>query len=80
MAIKKTETKKTAPRKKKVEAVPVPEPVKELEVSYIYHTGDNINDIAAALTGHAYLAGALLSRNGRNLNTLTDGDMLKWSI
>lgn len=67
--------KKTVRKKKTAE--PVKEP-KSLEITYIYHEGDNIHDVAEAITGHAYLAGALLYANNKSMNTLKEGDVLKW--
>lgn len=62
------------PRKKKIEE----EKKEPLEVTYIYHEGDNLPEIAKAITGHAYLMGALLFMNGKNMNDLKEGDVLIW--
>ena len=79
MAEKKTETKKRAPRKKaEPKEVKAPEST-PLIVNYIYRQGDNIGEIAEAITGHAYLAGVLLYNNGKTMNNLKDGDILTWS-
>ena len=70
-------------RKKKEEVLELPkEPVKEqkLEVSAIYHTGDDIDAICEALTGFAYLKYRLLEVNGYNMHTLEDGAILKWEV
>lgn len=61
------------PRKKKTEEVKKP-----LEITYIYHEGDNLPEIAKAITGHSYLMGALLFMNGKNMNNLKEGDVLIW--
>lgn len=79
---RKAETTKKEPKKtirKKVEKVA--EPVKEvnpLEITYIYHEGDNLPEIAKAMTGHAYLMGKILMKNGKTTYDLKDGDVLKW--
>lgn len=73
-------------RKKKEEALKVEiqdEIIKEepkLEVSVIYHTGDDIDKICEALTGFAYLKFRLLEVNGYNMHTLKDGAVLKWEV
>ena len=70
-------------RKKKEEVLELPkESVKEqkLEVSAIYHTGDDIDAICEALTGFAYLKYRLLEVNGYNMHTLEDGAVLKWEV
>lgn len=66
-------------RKKKEEAPVKPED-KKLEVSVIYHTGDDIDKICEALTGFAYLKYRLLEVNGYNMHTLEDGAILKWEV
>lgn len=85
MATKKTETKQTK-TKKAVETKEVKKPAetkntetKQLEVTYIYHEGDDISKISKALTGKDYMEFKLLSANGKTLNDLTDGDVLIWS-
>ena len=80
MAEKKTKktTKKTEPVKE--EKVVKKEELKPLEVTYIYHEGDDISKVAKALTGKDYMEFKLLSANGKTLNDLTDGDILKWSL
>lgn len=67
--VKKT-AKKTA--KPKIEEKP--------EAVYIYHTGDNISEIAKALTGKSYMEYAILNYSGTNMNELKDGDVLKWGL
>ena len=84
MAEKKTTkktTKKAEPvKEEKVTKKVIKEELKSLEVTYIYHEGDDISKIAKALTGKDYMEFKLLSANGRTLNDLTDGDILKWSL
>lgn len=79
MAKKKTEAvlevtevkpKKTA--KKKTEEKP--------EAVYIYHTGDDLEKISIALTGKRYLIYKILMQSGLNMNTLKDGDILRWEV
>ena len=84
MAEKKT-TKKTTKKAEPVKEVKVIKKVikeepKPLEVTYIYHEGDDISKVAKALTGKDYMEFKLLSANGKTLNDLTDGDILKWSL
>lgn len=68
-------------RKKKEEAPQlVKQEDKKLEVSVIYHTGDDIDKICEALTGFAYLKYRLLEVNGYNMHTLEDGAILKWEV
>ena len=68
-------------RKKKEEALElVKSEEKKLEVSVIYHTGDDIDKICEALTGFAYLKYRLLEVNGYNMHTLEDGAILKWEV
>lgn len=68
-------------RKKKEEALELVKPEeKKLEVSAIYHTGDDIDAICEALTGFAYLKYRLLEVNGYNMHTLEDGAVLKWEV
>lgn len=68
-------------RKKKEEALElVNQEDKKLEVSVIYHTGDDIDKICEALTGFAYLKYRLLEVNGYNMHTLEDGAILKWEV
>ena len=70
-------------KKKKSEAIEVtqeaPEIIKEVpEAVYIYHNGDNLEEIAQKLTGKSYLLFALLNYNG--LTTVKDGDTLRWRV
>ena len=68
-------------RKKKEEALElVKQEDKKLEVSVIYHTGDDIDKICEALTGFAYLKYRLLEVNGYNMHILEDGAILKWEV
>ena len=84
MAEKKTTkktTKKAEPvKEEKVTRKVIKEEPKPLEVTYIYHEGDDISKVAKALTGKDYMEFKLLSANGKTLNDLTDGDILKWSL
>lgn len=48
------------------------------EAVYIYHNGDNLEEIAQKLTGKSYLLFALLNYNG--LTAVKDGDVLKWRV
>lgn len=70
--------KKPAKREKKPEAIE--EKPATIEVNYIYHTGDNIEEIAKLLTGRRYMAYRLLEVNGLTMNSLKDGDILKWGV
>lgn len=82
MAEKKT-TKKTIKKAEPVKEEKVTRKVikeEPLEVTYIYHEGDDISKVAKALTGKDYMEFKLLSANGKTLNDLTDGDILKWSL
>lgn len=83
MAEKKTTkktTKKAEPvKEEKITRKVIKEEPKPLEVTYIYHEGDDISKISKALTGKDYMEFKLLSANGKTLNDLTDGDVLIWS-
>ena len=59
-------------RKKKVVEVP--------EAVYIYHTGDDLEKISKLLTGKGYMIYAILSYSGLTMNSLKDGDILKWGL
>lgn len=48
------------------------------KTEYIFHSGDNLYLIAQELTGHKYLLFRLLEKSGKTLNSLKDGDILKW--
>lgn len=61
--------------RKKKEIIPeAPEQV------IIYHTGDDLEKISKALTGRCYMEYAVLNYSGLNMNTLKDGDILKWGL
>lgn len=83
MAEKKTTkktTKKAEPvKEEKITRKVIKEEAGPLEVTYIYHEGDDISKISKALTGKDYMEFKLLSANGKTLNDLTDGDVLIWS-
>lgn len=72
MARKKTEEVKKEPVKKKKAEVP--------EAVYIYHTGDDLEKISKLLTGKGYMIYAILSYSGLTMNSLKDGDILKWGL
>lgn len=63
---------KKAPAKKKKPEVP--------EAVYIYHTGDDLEKISKLLTGKGYMIYAILSYSGLTMNSLKDGDILKWGL
>lgn len=50
------------------------------EAVYVYHEGDNIDQISKTLTGKEYLTYKLLAVNGVTPDTLTDGTILRWGI
>lgn len=80
MAEKKT-TKKTTKKAGPVkEEKVIKKEKKPLEITYIYHEGDDISKVAKALTGKDFMEFKLLSANGKTLNDLTDGDILKWEF
>ena len=62
--------KKTS--KKKTEEKP--------EAVWIYHTGDSLDKISFELTGKKYMSYRILQYSGLNMNTLKDGDVLKWGL
>lgn len=64
--------KSSAPRKKKIEEKP--------EAVWIYHTGDSLDKISFELTGKKYMIYRILQYSGLNMNTLKDGDILKWGL
>ena len=84
MAKKKTEVVvEEAPKKKTVKkatAVKESTAVEKPEQVYIYHTGDDLEKISEILTGRKYMEYAVLNASGLNMNTLKDGDILKWGI
>ena len=50
------------------------------EQMVIYHTGDDLEAISKTLTGRCYMEYAVLNYSGLNMNTLKDGDILKWGL
>lgn len=85
MAKKKTEEvveEVKKPAKKKTSSGKVSEKVatEKPEQVYIYHTGDDLEKISEILTGRKYMEYAVLNASGLNMNTLKDGDILKWGI
>lgn len=50
------------------------------EAVYIYHTGDDLEQISAFLTGKKYMIYRILQYSGLNMNQLKDGDILKWGV
>lgn len=85
MAKKKTEEvveEVKKPAKKKTSSGKVSEKVaqEKPEQVYIYHTGDDLEKISELLTGRKYMEYAVLNASGLNMNTLKDGDILKWGI
>lgn len=79
-----TETKKvTKPKKQEVtpqiqEATPQ---IQEIpEAVYIYHEGDNLQEIAKVLTGHEYLMYRMIEYSGLTIDSLKDGDIIKWKL
>lgn len=72
---------KTKKTRKKKQVEPAPEQVQEVpETAYIYHTGDNIQTIAKLLTGHAWMMFRMLAYSGLSLDSLKDGDVIRWRI
>ena len=79
MAKKKTEVLEEAPKKtsrKKVTAKSEEKP----EAVHIYHTGDDLEKISLELTGKRFKIYAILMYSGLNMNTLKDGDILRWEV
>lgn len=70
---------KNAP-KKKVEEITEKPVDNDLYVNVIYHKGDNIEEIAKALTGHAYMIYRVVEANGYSMNDIPDGAILKWKV
>ena len=66
------EVEKPKKAKKKVEEKP--------EAVHIYHTGDDLEQISLELTGVRYKIYAILMKSDLNMNTLKDGDILRWEI
>lgn len=50
------------------------------EQVYIYHTGDNLEKISQLLTGRCYMEYAILEYSGLSMDTLKDGDIIKWRV
>lgn len=50
------------------------------EAVHIYHTGDDLEKISLELTGKRFKIYAILMRSGLNMNTLKDGDVLRWEV
>lgn len=50
------------------------------EAVYIYHNMDDISKVAKLLTGREFMEYKLLAYNNKTINTLADGDVLKWGI
>lgn len=76
MATKKAET--TKPKKETKPKQVKPKMVEKLELTYIYHEGDDLPEMIRAMTGHEYLLGTVLKKNGLTLNTIKEGDILRW--
>lgn len=74
------ETIEEKPVKKTVKKTAKATPEGKPETVYIYHTGDNISEIAKTLTGKSYMEYAVLNYSGTNMNQLKDGDVLKWGL
>ena len=64
--------KPSAPRKKKT--------IEKPEAVWIYHTGDDLDVISFELTGKKYMIYRILQYSELNMNTLKDGDVLKWGL
>ena len=62
--------KKTAKKKQR----------KKPEAVHIYHTGDDLEKISLELTGKRFKIYAILMHSGLNMNTLKDGDVLRWEV
>lgn len=77
------ENEKVETTKKKVENK-IPETVEkapeDLTAHVIYHKGDNIEEIAKMLTGHAYMIYRLVESNGYTMGNIPDGAILKWKV
>lgn len=67
-----TEVKPKKTAKKKTEEKP--------EAVHIYHTGDDLEKISIELTGKRFKIYAILMYSGLNMNTLKDGDILRWEV
>lgn len=71
-ALEVTEVKPKKTAKKKAEEKP--------EAVHIYHTGDDLEKISLELTGKRFKIYAILMHSGLNMNTLKDGDILRWEV
>lgn len=83
--IKDTEIASETPKKSKKVAKTAISDAKENmnekpEAVWIYHTGDDLDVISFELTGKKYMIYRILQYSGLNMNTLKDGDVLKWGI
>lgn len=75
---KKEETTKKVTKPKKQEAILQ---IQEMpEAVYIYHEGDNLQEIARILTGHEYLMYRMIEYSGLTVDSLKDGDIIKWKL
>lgn len=45
---------------------------------HIYKKGEDLGKIAKELSGHSYNIYALLLRSGKTIESLQEGDVLKW--
>lgn len=45
---------------------------------HVYKSGEDLGQIAIELTGHRYLMYRLLIVSGLNIDTIKDGDVLRW--
>lgn len=77
MAKKKEMVAEEAPKKKTVKKAVKAEPA---EAVYIYHTGDDLEQISQFLTGRKYMIYRILQYSGININQLKDGAILKWGV
>lgn len=55
-------------------------PAEVPEQVYIYHTGDNLEKISQLLTGRCYMEYAILEYSGLSMDTLKDGNIIKWRV
>lgn len=60
--------------RKKKEVIEVPEQV------YVYHTGDDLEKISRLLTGRCYMEYRILEYSGLHMNSLKDGDIIRWRV
>ena len=74
MATKKTGSTQAKSRKKQ-------EPVQEiLEISWVWKDGDNIEQVAQALTGHSYNVFNLLNYNHMQAQDIKPGTVISWGV